>query len=190
MQIDCFLAPDIFKNAGYYQNCIRNAQGNNLLVLYTDGDRVKTTTDDSRVQSGVTLQGPTPCNGWPFAQRFWHPQNNGIQFPELQTDEWPMATFQNAQFNPNAAVPQVSLRCMPYYENNRGSQAWTQFRNCNGPYVANQNSKAWRKWGGKYAWSRQGPCTPMIPGDTFNVNFDFSFYPPRGQNTTADAIYE
>lgn len=190
MQIDCYLAPDICKNAGYYQNCMRGAQGNNLHVLYTDGDRNIDTTRDSRVQAGVTLQGATPCNGWPFAQRFWHPQNNGLELPELQTDEWPMATFQHNPFDPLSAVPQISLRCMPRYENNAGSQAWTQFRNCKGPFVANQQTDAWRKWRGKYAWSRQGPCRPMRHGDTFNVNFDFSYFPPRGQNTTADAIYE
>lgn len=135
MQIDCLLAPDICKNAGYYQNCIRRAYGNNALVTCVNGPYDKDVTNHNRVQSGVTLQGATPCNGWPWAQRFWHPQTAGLgEPPFLQTDEWPMATFRNEDFDPTRADPQVSLRCMPRNENNAGSHAWTAFRRCQGPY--------------------------------------------------------
>jgi hypothetical protein len=59
MQIDCLLAPDICKNAGYYQNCIRQAYGNPSLVTYTNGPYDDTVTRINRIRSGVTLQGAT-----------------------------------------------------------------------------------------------------------------------------------
>ena len=141
MQIDCYLAPDICKNAGWYQNCERKAYGDIKKVLYTNGNRDHATAKWSRVQSGVTLSVATPCNGWPFAQKFWHPQNDGLETPKLQTDEWPMATFENSAFDPNSPEVQVFLRCMPHYENGAGSHAWTHFRNCNGPYDPDPESQ-------------------------------------------------
>lgn len=191
MQIDCLLAPGVCKNAGFYQNCLRSAHGRPGFVIYQNGPYDEQVTRQNRIHSGVTLQGATPCNGWPFAQRFWHPQNGGLQDPKLQTDEWPMATFQNAQFNPNAVVPQVSLRCIPYYENSAGGTAWSAFRRCQGPYDPRPTSKAYKKYRGKYAYgTRRGPCSKLAPGDWFDVNFNFSSFSPRGQNATEDAIFE
>jgi hypothetical protein len=191
IQIDCLLAPDICKNAGYYQNCIRQAYGNPSLVTYTNGPYDDTVTRINRIRSGVTLQGATPCNGWPWAQRFWHSQNAGLEDPPLQTDEWPMATIWNPPFLFTPPNPQVSLRCTTSAQNSAGSAAWLNFRRCRGPYQPNTATAAYRKWQSKYAYgTRHGPCTKFIDGDTFNVNFNFSSFPPRGFNTTADDVYE
>jgi hypothetical protein len=70
-----------------------------------------------------------------------------------------------------------------------GAQAWTQFRTCNDAYE--EDVKSMTRWGGIYAYgTRLGPCNALMPGDTFIVNFNFSSFPPRGQNRTADNIFE
>ena len=180
MQIDCLQAPDICKNAGYYQNCIRRAYGNINAVTYRNGPYNERIANANRRQSGATLSSgsSTPCNGWPFAQKFWHPQTGGLSQPALQTDEWPMASFRNNPFNPNA--PPVSLRCMLSSQNAAGSTAWTNFRNCEGEYDPNPGSSGWRNWRGKYAYgTRNGPCLKLIVDDWFRVNFNFSSFDPN-----------
>lgn len=182
MQIDCLQAPDICKNAGYYQNCIRRAYGNINLVTYSNGPYSERYAKGNRKQSGATLSSgsSTPCNGWPFAQKFWHPQTGGSSQPALQTDEWPMASFTNNPFNP--AAPPISLRCMTSTQNSAGSTAWTNFRNCEGEYDPRPGSSGFSKWRGKYAYgTRNLPCRPLIVNDWFRVNFNFSSFDPNNQ---------
>lgn len=191
MQIDCLHAPDICRNAGWYQNCLRGAHGNINAVTYWSGPYDETVARANRKNSGVTISKTTPCKGWPFAQKFYHPQTQGYEEPAIETDEWPMATFQNSPFNPAAPVPQVSLRCMTYTQNKAGAVAWTNFRRCEGPYEDDITSSGYKKWKGLYAYgTRNGPCEPLLQNDWFHVNFNFSAFLPRGQNQTQDNIRE
>jgi hypothetical protein len=105
VHLDCKNAPEVCKNAGCYQNCLRKAKGNNKSFYYTNGPleitknaRGRTLTpqaNENRFNSGVALSWSRPCRAWPFAQKFWHPQDFKGLGPELdlETDEWPMATM-------------------------------------------------------------------------------------------------
>jgi hypothetical protein len=71
MHMDCKKAREACQNACWYQNCVMGAQGSAQQVIYREGGGVVNRDDDNRVQSGVTISRGTPCNAWPFAQRFW-----------------------------------------------------------------------------------------------------------------------
>ena len=179
MQIDCYKAVEVCRNAGYYQNCLRGAAGNNQLVKYYNGPYTDQFADDNRLNSGVTTDWGTPCNAWPFAQRFWHPQYppKKKNKPPLNTDEWPMATMYNQEFDEHATTPHVSLRCMESNENQYGSTAWTNFRSCKGPYNTNPKNAGYKKYKGMWARHREGLCRDMANGDWFYVNFNLDAFP-------------
>lgn len=177
IQIDCMNAPEVCKNAGFYQNCLRGAKGDFTKVLYTNGpteddeDEGTPVADKNRFNSGVSTSWSTPCRAWPFAQRFWHPPES-VQGPfsksGLQTDEWPMATMTTGPFN--SKNPR-SLRCMTNGENVAGSQEVMNFRRPEGRHY---------KTGGKWKHHRYGPEEPLLEGDTYNVNFNFDSFPKKG----------
>lgn len=178
IQFDCKLAPDVCRNAGFYQNCIRGAKGDFKKVIYTNGpteDRRVVGTpqaDENRYNSGVSTTWSTPCRAWPFAQRFWHPQDTKKSpVPEngLQTDEWPMAIMETGDFG---KVPVVSLRCMTSTENKAGARQVTNFRRPSGNTY---------KVGGKWEWSRLGGKGELGLGDTYFVNFNFDSFPKPGE---------
>ena len=69
MQMDCAKAREACQNACWYQNCVRGANGNASHVTYTNG--AKNVGAENRVQAGTKTSRGTPCNAWPFGQRFW-----------------------------------------------------------------------------------------------------------------------
>ena len=175
VQMDCMKAPEVCKNAGFYQNCLRGAKGDYKKVLYTNGpkenDKKTPVADKNRFNSGVSTSWSTPCRAWPFAQRFWHPQElsqGPFKKSGLQTDEWPMATMTTGPFNRNYPI---SLRCMTNTENRAGSQEVMAFRRPEGPNY---------KTGGKWKRFRFGPEEQLLEGDTYNVNFNFDSFSQEG----------
>lgn len=150
MHMDCKKMREACQNACWYQNCVRDAQGDETQVVYTNArDGV---APGNRIQSGVTISRGTPCNAWPFGQRFWdtYPlevhhsrgqmlqatlltsaqkslQKGGTPFNKnnlnLETDEWPMASWHNDPFDASKG-PQVSLRCITNTDNS--SESHTQ----------------------------------------------------------------
>jgi len=180
IQMDCMKAPEVCKNAGFYQNCIRGAKGDYRKVLYTNGpleddDPKKTpVADTARFNSGVSTSWSTPCRAWPFAQRFWHPQETPQNpFPKsgLETDEWPMATMVTGPFGNNNPNHPISLRCMTHDKNTAGSREVMAFRRPENPNYVGRGK--WKKW-------RLGPEEPLLEGDTYNVNFNFDSFPKQG----------
>lgn len=176
VQMDCKKTPEVCKNAGYYQNCIRGAKGKVGVVPYFNGPYEedvggKEQAAENRVNSGVTTSFSTPCRAWPFAQRFWHPQDHGgyISQNGLQTDEWPMATMQTGIFG---TVPPISLRCLSNSQNSAGSAQVINFRRPDG-----QNYRDKGKWK-KY---RPGDSSPLALGDSYFVAFNFDSFPKQGQ---------
>lgn len=178
LQFDCKLAPQVCKNAGFYQNCIRGAKGDYKKVTYTNGPtedkRVVGTpqADINRFNSGVSTTWSTPCRAWPFAQRFWHPQDlpkSPVPKNGLQTDEWPMAIMETGDFG---KVPVISLRCMTSTENSAGARQVTNFRRPSGDTY---------KAGGKWELSRLGDKEELGLGDTYFVNFNFDRFPKPGE---------
>lgn len=171
MQIDCLEAPEVCQNAGWYQNCMMGAQGSTTAVTYQEGGGVKKRDDANRLQSGVTVSRGTPCATWPFGQKFWdpYPFNPNPTKPSesyLETDEWPMASFENPAFDPTANPPQHALRCITGWSNKGGARAWTNFRRGHGPYQT----------GNKWEAFRLGTKSPFVRGDSFNVQFNFDSF--------------
>lgn len=180
VQMDCKNSPEVCKNAGFYQNCLRGAKGDYTKVLYTNGptEDAKVDTpvaDRSRFNSGVSASWSTPCRAWPFAQRFWHPQETRQKpLPDtgLETDEWPMATMNTGSWSKNNINHPISLMCMTHEQNVAGSQEVMAFRRPEGPnYVGS----------GKWKRSRLGPETRLLEGDTYHVNFNFDSFPKKGE---------
>jgi hypothetical protein len=217
VQIDCLQAPLVCQNAGWYQNCLNGARGNYKQILYESGPmeslrKVKKTSfaDDNRYNSGVTTSFATPCNAAPFSQLFYdrlkggHPltatnTDKNTKKPKtvwvgLQTDEWPMASLWNPTFDPQASIPQVSLRCMDHVNNVVGGTFITTFRTCEGHYKpkgpyglkdSKTGKRAMIKEDGKWAKYREAPIDPktkfkecqfLEEGDTFYVNFNFDAF--------------
>jgi hypothetical protein len=177
IQFDCKLAPQVCMNAGFHQNCIRGAKGDYKKVIYTNGptedSRVMGTpqADENRYNSGVSTMWSTPCRAWPFAQRFWHPQDlpkSPVPANGLQTDESPMATMKTGDFG---TVPPISLRCMTSTENKAGARQVTNFRRPEGPTY---------KKGGKWEKYRIGGTGELGLGDTYFVKFNFDSFPKPG----------
>jgi hypothetical protein len=174
MQIDCWAAPGVCQNACWYQNCVMAGQGD---VIYTEGRGRGPNGDKSddrinRVQSGVATTNGRACSTWPFGQKFWDPYPNPLQ-RNLQVDEWPMASFQNPAFDPHASRPQHSLRCITDSGNSRGGSAWTKFREGEGRYGPKGDLQRYR--------TGLGPGQPLIPGDTFRVEFNFKSFDPNNE---------
>lgn len=193
MQIDCHKAVEVCRNAGYYQNCLKGAAGNNQWVKYYNGGYDSQFAVDNRLNSGLTTDLGTPCNAWPFAQRFWHPQfaPGKPNVPELQTDEWPMATMYNEEFDEHARSPHVSLRCMKQNENGYGSTAWTNFRSCKGPYNTDTTSKSYKKYKAMWGLHREGYCKKnLAKGDWFYVNFNLDAFPKKITDPADQAKWE
>lgn len=153
-KMNCKKSPQACQTACYYQNCIRAGQN----VQYTEPGPA--TNSAGREQAGVTVSIGTPCQTWPFGQRFWDPIGTGNL--GLQTDEWPMDSMQRPMFNPAATTPQVALRCIPGGDNGRGGNQIRQFRSGQGDW----NSMN----GGRFAADRRG-AGPFVPGDTYEVEF-------------------
>ncbi|KAK4507470.1 hypothetical protein PRZ48_001205 [Zasmidium cellare] len=169
-KMNCKTSPQACQNACYYQNCIRGGQ---QPVYYTEPQPHGVNTA-SRAQAGVELSSGTPCQWWPFGQRFWNTATN----LNLQTDEWPMNTMQRDNFNPAATTPQVSLRCIEGTDNTRGGAHITQFRRGIGPWNTN----------GRFAADRLGGPGPLEPGDWYQVEFYMGDF---DENDARDlAIYE
>lgn len=183
LQMDCRNAPHVCKNAGFYQNCLRGAKGDYTKVLYTNGpteddeDEGTPVADKNRFNSGVSTSWSTPCRAWPFAQKFWHPQQKNevpLEKLNLQTDEWPMATMTTGPFNKNNPI---SLRCMTNKQNVAGSNEVMAFRRPMGPHYLT---------GGKWEQFRYGPKEPLLEGDTYYVNFNFDTFPKKGEQYYAE----
>lgn len=99
---------------------------------------------------------------------------------ELQTDEWPMASWDNEPFDRSKQQPQRSLRCITNTDNAseshanikcsgcltssiEGANEWSMFRHADGDYGPGGPKAHWLL--GSY---------PLRVGDTFHVNFDMS----------------
>ncbi|SMQ49534.1 unnamed protein product [Zymoseptoria tritici ST99CH_3D7] len=147
-------------------------------VLYTYGgnDAGSAAYAQNRVESGVSVTEGTPCKNWPFGQLFWDPYpfsaqvnpDNPARAPrgsqlELQTDEWPMANWQNPDFDPTADPPQHFLRCITRLDNSKGGAEWKCFKRAEDQYNPTGIHRARRL--GNNAFEA---------GDTFNVDFDLS----------------
>lgn len=172
MQIDCLEAPEACQNACWYQNCLMNAQGDTTKVKYQDGGRNTKRDSGNRLLSGVTTNRGRACTTWPFGQKFWdtyqfNPNPKEASEKYLETDEWPMASFENpASFDPTADPPQHTLRCITGQSNGGGARAWTNFRRGHGPYAE----------GGKWEKYRLGAKTHFVRYDEFNVAFNFDSF--------------
>jgi len=166
MQMDCRLAAEACQNACWYQNCM--GAGDNQ--RYADGGFNTIRDNKNRFESGVTTDRGRPCSTWPFGQKFW----DSYQFKKnpvgnervLQTDEWPMASFENAPFDSTINPPQRSLRCISGQDNDRGGKTASAFRKKSGYY----------KDGQKWAHHRLGDRHKFNRGDTFNVAFNFEHF--------------
>jgi hypothetical protein len=182
LHMDCKNAPEVCKNAGHYQNCLRKAKGNYKSFFYTNGPletdknaRGKTLTpqaNENRSNSGVSLSWSRPCRAWPFTQKFWHPQDSNGLGPklDLETDEWPMATMRTGIWDQLPAP--VSLGCITPAGNTAGSQEVMYFRRNDGPNY---------KQGGKWAGERFGGSAELALEDTYYVMFDSSSFPKKGK---------
>jgi hypothetical protein len=180
VQMDCLETPEVCKNAGWFQNCLRGAKGDHTKVTYENGPQESTkdhpVADANRLESGVLTHPTTPCRLWPLAQRFWHMHPNASQLVHeataklqtLQTDEWPMTIMKTNKLVFNSPIPEVSLRCMENGHNSRGAQQVLRFRRCQTVY-SNKDPKKIGKWAG----FRKGPCQPLALGDTYHVQFNF-----------------
>ncbi|KAF2211685.1 hypothetical protein CERZMDRAFT_98114 [Cercospora zeae-maydis SCOH1-5] len=179
MMMDCKKAREACQNACWYQNCMMGAQGSATPWTYTYGGNDDGTAEyaQARVESGVATTGSgTPCSAWPFGQLFWDPYPFHLQVNpddptqpprdsqmELQTDEWPMANWENPTFDPTANPPQHSLRCITRLDNSRGGAEWKYFKRKMVQYRA----------GNRHEGARLG-TNPFEAGDTFRVEFDMS----------------
>ena len=154
-KMNCKDSLEACQNACYYQNCIRGG-GN---VQYTEPG--PNTAD--RTQAGVTIQYGTPCQTWPFGQKFWDRLLRGgpVVDLKLETDEWPMVSMQRNPFNPAATTPQVSLRCIPFRHNRVGGRQITNCRKGHGDWNT----------GRRFAGDRRGGTGPFTAGDWYNVEF-------------------
>jgi hypothetical protein len=176
VQMDCKIAHEVCRNAGYYQNCLMGARGSYRAVEYIHGPSKKTpvTGADARRQwSGVTLRWSRPCKAWPFSQKFWDvPGVDGVDERLIQTDEWPMASMQGVRYanNPNLTPPGASLRCMANDHNSIGGVQVTNFIRGNANY------------GPGGIWTNHRPNTlpgqHIAVGDWFNVDFNFDSFTP------------
>lgn len=196
MQLDCKIAPEACKNACYYEKCMRKSDN----VVYEWGGGDDDAQDHNRVQSGVTINWGTPCRTWPFAQRFWDRYNwrkppvTVAKIPKgtdsdlfLQTDEWPMASMMNADFEEDSDPPQVSLRCIRASDNGRGGGMLKSFANVQAAYAPPQLNKDGT------VKKKQTPATRGIwqshhykqaaleKGDKFKVNFNFDSFARPGE---------
>ncbi|KAK4507119.1 hypothetical protein PRZ48_000853 [Zasmidium cellare] len=184
MQIDCLEAPEVCQNACWYQNCLNDPT---TPIRYQDGGRNSGRDSANRLQSGVTVSRGTPCQTWPFGQMFWDTYQfnpNPVKDSEkyLETDEWPMASFENPAFDETADPPQHTLRCITGQSNKGGARAWTNFRRGHGPYAA----------GGKWEKFRNGAKTHFVRYDEFNVEFNFDSFDannPDHQNIRKTITY-
>ncbi|GIZ42776.1 hypothetical protein CKM354_000603100 [Cercospora kikuchii] len=179
MMMDCKKSREACQNACWYQNCMMGAQGSATAVTYTYGGNDDGTPEyaQNRVESGVATSGSgTPCGLWPFGQLFWDPYPFHLQVNpddpslpprdsqlELQTDEWPMANWENPTFDPTANPSQHSLRCITRLDNSRGGAEWKYFKRKMVQYRAGARHE-----------SRRLGTNPFEAGDTFNVEFDMS----------------
>jgi hypothetical protein len=193
-QINCLETILVCKNAGWYQNCLMGARVDHTKVLYINGRRDPVDdhsfSDDNRYNSGVSTSWATPCNAPPFPQlsydRWQGPKlttlkkdkKTGlmeIHWVGLQADEWPMASMYTESFDPNAQVPQVSLRCMNGADNTGGSQSIMNFRRCKGDYKAGGSLEAHRF--GAVQGVKQ--CQHLDEGDTYHVYLNFTMFDPK-----------
>jgi hypothetical protein len=179
MQLDCLETPEGCQNACYYQNCIMEAKGDYRKVTYQRAGEGMNAYN--RVQSGVAVSGGgTPCKTGPFAQKFWdtYPFNIGGKFPKeelkLETDEWPMASMYNPDFDPSKENAR-SLRCSTKWGNGRAGLQAGRFY---------QGSVEYRR-GGKWRKHRSG-SGELNPGDKFHVNSNFDSF--EANNPAHDKI--
>jgi hypothetical protein len=169
MQLDCLETPEGCQNACYYQNCVMGAKGDYRKVTYQRSRPYM--GNYNRAQSGVKVSGGgTPCNTGPFAQKFWdiYPFNlkSGSRDSEhvLEADEWPMASMYSPDFDTGKENAR-SLRCSTKRGNGIGGDEAQSFYDGRSEYAR----------GGKWAQHRTG-SGPLIPGDKFNVNFNFDAF--------------
>jgi hypothetical protein len=170
-KMDCKLSPEACTNACYYQNCIMAGQ----TVQYVEPHAGSA----DRTQAGVAVSQGTPCQQWPFGQRFMDPrlQANLTQL-RVQTDEWPMYQQQRDDFDPSATRPQSSLRCIGGSDNSRGGNTVKRFREGTGEWGP----------GGRFVNDRLGSPAKFDEGDWYDIEFylgDFNL-----NDATERAIYE
>jgi hypothetical protein len=175
LQMNCMEAPDVCRNAGWFQNCLMGAKGDHTKVVYYNGPLGQKNAAKNRYNSGVTVNWGRACRVWPFAQLFWHPQWDPNATPKqksqgFQVDEWPMANFILPEFTPNSGSTETSLRCMWGDQNTAGSNQVMDFR----------RNSATSKYptGGDRAEFRWGDQKPLVIGDSFLVQFNFSRFDP------------
>lgn len=141
----------------------------------------------NRVHSGVKTQNGRPCKTGLFGQKFWDTYpfnfNTDAMLPDgwqadkkeqyLETDEWPMATFENPEFDEDADPIQHSLRCITAASNKAGGNMWANFLSGAGPYNSDKSSEGYKKHRGKWSHHRK-VLGALDPGDWFfaNPNFD------------------
>jgi hypothetical protein len=188
--IGCFIARDVCRNAGFYQNCLKGAKGDYRKVTHINGPVGPSGARfaaRNRYTSGVTLEKSRPCKAWPFAQRFWHYLNSVSSQPvtekSIQTDEWPMATMNTQDTAPDTSVLHVSLRCMDNYQNNAGSRQVMNFRRGEGTYGKGTTypDGIWVRYR-----TSKGPGIALALGDTYKVQFNFDHFGTYGKNTQKD----
>ncbi|KJX99068.1 hypothetical protein TI39_contig374g00031 [Zymoseptoria brevis] len=93
-KMDCKFSPQACQNMCYYQNCMRTGR-----VMYTEPGHKA-----NRAQAGVAVDKGTPCRTTPFSQKFWDPRGISAAL-DLETDEWPMNSFQRDDFSPAPTPP-------------------------------------------------------------------------------------
>jgi len=195
-QINCLDAVEICQNVGYYQNCMRGADGRSDVVLYYNGPSGKTgqgpTTAEikNRVLSGVSTNWGTPCRSWPFGQKFHdqYPFRKGGNVKKgekyVETDEWPMASMQIP-----GADRSVSLRCMTHTANDKGAKAWQNFRRGEGPYNPNAVIPKGKPPNPDLSGHRlQNAGDKISIGDDFFVNLNMDAFDAVGTNSDHDKI--
>lgn len=196
LQFDCLEAPEQCQNVCWYQNCVRDPNKRVEYMVGNDG-----VGKFNRVHSGVTTQNGGPCTTGPFGQKFWdtYPFNKGTNamFPDgsgwqalkreayLETDEWPMASFDNPVFDPKADPIQRSPRCITGESNGFGGTMIENFLTGQGPYNSNHNTPGYRKYQGKWAHHRKLDGELGL-GDWFHTNANFDSFDDR--NTTHQKI--
>jgi hypothetical protein len=174
---------------------LRGAKGDHKKVLYTNGpQKDEEFSMDNRYNSGVETSYATPCNAAPFAHLSYDrwvgaslsgskldKKTGRLRYIGLQTDEWPMAAFWTDNFDSNAQIPQVSLRCINNANNSNGGQSIMNFRRCHGEYKAGGEWEAHR-YG---AAQERKQCKELDEGDTFQVYFNLMMFDVKNQSHVA-----
>ena len=118
-RFDCATAGEACQNACFYMYCANpNPNGH----VFRDGgnDPNDVLRSRNRRQSGAEPSGGPPCRVLPFSQKLYdtYPNWNRLNEGEsLQTDEFPLAAWQQNNFVANAWPPRNTLRCIPGTQN-------------------------------------------------------------------------